>query len=280
MLCNISLSLSFPFRKPATTTTTAIVVNSFPTWTQTWIPRVKKRIDRSSHHYSIGHSIFLTSLLIPFSIQFQRTMWIISRIVSSHHDGSYLFYHAHWYILSQFGESRWTRAIFITIVVQAVLAIIFEAVIFSYHATQISIIDRERLDQKGYGLELTAAYANARSLLVYFILFMVAQVFTVGLVVDAVRESRKECVERSMPVPGDQLTRMYVIYRSTKKIPSNWLPWYALRLAWAHIPSFNIISLRLSLTAVIKTCNWSSLFLVTIIMLQNGLKLQWYASWL
>lgn len=88
--------------------------------------------------------------------------------------------------LGQFGESRWTRAIFITIVVQAVLAIIFEAVIFSYHATQISIIDRERLDQKGYGLELTAAYANARSLLVYFILFMVAQVFTVGLVVDAV----------------------------------------------------------------------------------------------
>ncbi|CDS06143.1 hypothetical protein LRAMOSA08671 [Lichtheimia ramosa] len=91
-----------------------------------------------------------------------------------------------WIISRIFGESRWTRAIFITIVVQAVLAIIFEAVIFSYHATQISIIDRERLDQKGYGLELTAAYANARSLLVYFILFMVAQVFTVGLVVDAV----------------------------------------------------------------------------------------------
>lgn len=36
---------------------------------------------------------------------------------------------------------------------------------------------------------MTTAYANARSLLVYFILFMLAQVFTVILVVDAVSTS-------------------------------------------------------------------------------------------
>jgi hypothetical protein len=34
--------------------------------------------------------------------------------------------------------------------------------------------------------ELYIAFANARSLLVYFVLFMIAQLFTVGLVVDAV----------------------------------------------------------------------------------------------
>ncbi|KAI9321431.1 hypothetical protein BX666DRAFT_1902055 [Dichotomocladium elegans] len=73
-----------------------------------------------------------------------------------------------------------------TIVIQAVLAIVFEAIIFAYHANQISIIDKERLDQKGFGENLTTAYANARSLLVYFVLFMVAQVFTVALVIDAV----------------------------------------------------------------------------------------------
>jgi hypothetical protein len=35
---------------------------------------------------------------------------------------------------------------------------------------------------------ITAAYANARSLLVYFIIFILAQVFTVILVVDAVSD--------------------------------------------------------------------------------------------
>lgn len=35
--------------------------------------------------------------------------------------------------------------------------------------------------------ELKSAFANARSLLVYFILFMIAQLFTVVLVVDAVK---------------------------------------------------------------------------------------------
>lgn len=70
---------------------------------------------------------------------------------------------------------------------QAVLAIAFEAVIFAYHQNEISIIDSERLDQKGFGSELATAYANARSLLVYFVLFMIAQIFTVVLVIDAVR---------------------------------------------------------------------------------------------
>lgn len=35
---------------------------------------------------------------------------------------------------------------------------------------------------------MTTAFANARSLLVYFILFMIAQLFTVLLVVDAVSD--------------------------------------------------------------------------------------------
>lgn len=35
---------------------------------------------------------------------------------------------------------------------------------------------------------MTTAFANARSLLVYFVLFMIAQLFTVILVVDAVSD--------------------------------------------------------------------------------------------
>ncbi|KAL0078390.1 hypothetical protein J3Q64DRAFT_1702540 [Phycomyces blakesleeanus] len=90
-------------------------------------------------------------------------------------------------IISQvFGKSRWTRAIFLCIIVQALLAIIFESVIFSYVANEISIIEQERLNQKGFGESLATAYANARSLLVYFVLFIIAQVFTVILVVDAI----------------------------------------------------------------------------------------------
>ncbi|KAI7858281.1 hypothetical protein BDC45DRAFT_554357 [Circinella umbellata] len=91
-----------------------------------------------------------------------------------------------WIISRIFGESRWTRTIFLTIVIQALLATIFEAIIFAYHANQISIIDKERLDQKGFGDNLATAYANARSLLVYFILFILAQVFTLALVIDAI----------------------------------------------------------------------------------------------
>ncbi|KAI9277093.1 hypothetical protein BDA99DRAFT_555014 [Phascolomyces articulosus] len=91
-----------------------------------------------------------------------------------------------WIISRIFGESRWTRAIFLTIVTQALLAIIFEAIIFAYHANQVGIIDEQRLGQKGVGDGLATAYANARSLLVYFILFILAQIFTVALVVDAI----------------------------------------------------------------------------------------------
>lgn len=69
---------------------------------------------------------------------------------------------------------------------QAVLAIVFESVIFSYLAAEINIIDTQQLDQKGFGINLATAYANARSLLVYFVLFMIAQLFAVILVVDAV----------------------------------------------------------------------------------------------
>lgn len=69
---------------------------------------------------------------------------------------------------------------------QAILAIIFEAIIFSSHANEINIINEERLNQKAFGQALITAYANARSLLVYFALFIIAQIFTVVLVLDAV----------------------------------------------------------------------------------------------
>ncbi|KAI9485225.1 MAG: hypothetical protein EXX96DRAFT_544323 [Benjaminiella poitrasii] len=85
-----------------------------------------------------------------------------------------------------FGDSKWTRAIFFTILSQAVLAIIFEAFIFQSHANQINIINEERLNQKAFGQTLITAYANARSLLVYFALFIIAQVFTVALILDAI----------------------------------------------------------------------------------------------
>ncbi|KAG1443186.1 hypothetical protein G6F56_010768 [Rhizopus delemar] len=92
-----------------------------------------------------------------------------------------------------FGDSKWTRAIFITILLQAIFAIVFESIILQNHANEISIINQERLYQQSFGESLRIAYANARSLLVYFALFMVAQLFTVILVIDAV--SQKNTIE-------------------------------------------------------------------------------------
>ncbi|KAK4519155.1 AB hydrolase-1 domain-containing protein [Mucor velutinosus] len=91
-----------------------------------------------------------------------------------------------WTISRVFGDSTWTRAIFLNVLLQAVLAIIFEAIIFSCHANEINIINEERLNQKAFGQTLITAYANARSLLVYFALFIIAQIFTVVLVLDAI----------------------------------------------------------------------------------------------
>ncbi|CAM0139858.1 hypothetical protein VKS41_000844 [Umbelopsis sp. WA50703] len=89
-----------------------------------------------------------------------------------------------WIISRVFGESRWTRAIFMTICLQAVLAIIFEAVIYSYQQRMIDILNAQHLNQGAD--DITSAYANAQSLLVYYILFIIAQLFTVALVVDAI----------------------------------------------------------------------------------------------
>ncbi|KAI9275654.1 hypothetical protein BDA99DRAFT_193057 [Phascolomyces articulosus] len=91
-----------------------------------------------------------------------------------------------WIVTRIFGDSQWTRAIFINIVIQACLAIIFEAAIFSYHANTIDTINLHRFNEDYYGPSLLTAYANARSLLVYFTLFIIAQIFTVILVIDAV----------------------------------------------------------------------------------------------
>lgn len=99
----------------------------------------------------------------------------------------------------QFGESRWTRAIFITICLQAALAIIFEAVIYSYHQKMIDILNAQHLNQ---GADvITNAYANAQSLSVYFILFIIAQLFTVALVVDAVNQ-----ITYFNPVQGNRIS--------------------------------------------------------------------------
>ncbi|KAI7902537.1 uncharacterized protein BX663DRAFT_511393 [Cokeromyces recurvatus] len=90
-----------------------------------------------------------------------------------------------WIISRVFGESRWTRAIFCAIIFQAMLAIAFEAVIFVFHANEINMV--EKIDKPTETVSaIVVAYADARSLLVYFILFMLAQVFTVILVVDAI----------------------------------------------------------------------------------------------
>ncbi|KAI9499647.1 hypothetical protein BDB00DRAFT_10913 [Zychaea mexicana] len=91
-----------------------------------------------------------------------------------------------WIVTRIFGDSWWTRAIFVNILVQAALAILFEAVIFNYHADTIDIINQQRLNEQHYGQNLLTAYANARSLLVYFTLFIIAQIFTVVLVLDAI----------------------------------------------------------------------------------------------
>lgn len=89
-----------------------------------------------------------------------------------------------WIISRVFGESRWTRAIFVTICLQAVLAIIFEAVVYSYHQKMLDILNQQHLNQGADSI--TNAYANAQSLSVYFILFIIAQLFTIALVVDAI----------------------------------------------------------------------------------------------
>lgn len=72
-----------------------------------------------------------------------------------------------------------------TICLQAVLAIIFEAVVYSYHQKMLDILNQQHLNQGADSI--TNAYANAQSLSVYFILFIIAQIFTIALVVDAVR---------------------------------------------------------------------------------------------
>jgi hypothetical protein len=73
----------------------------------------------------------------------------------------------------------------VTICLQAVLAIIFEAVVYSYHQKMLDILNQQHLNQGADSI--TNAYANAQSLSVYFILFIIAQIFTIALVVDAVR---------------------------------------------------------------------------------------------
>jgi hypothetical protein len=72
------------------------------------------------------------------------------------------------------------------IILQAVFAIAFESVIFAFHSKEINMINDAHLNINSDD-ELKLAFANARSLLVYFILFMIAQLFTVVLVVDAVK---------------------------------------------------------------------------------------------
>jgi hypothetical protein len=85
------------------------------------------------------------------------------------------------------------------------LTITFEAVIFSYHSNQINILSERKLTNNSD--EIASAFANAQSLLVYFVLFIIAQLFTVILVIDAVSETKKpmrwetdlsECIYRSI----------------------------------------------------------------------------------
>ncbi|KAI8371219.1 hypothetical protein EDC96DRAFT_501846 [Choanephora cucurbitarum] len=90
-----------------------------------------------------------------------------------------------WIISRVFGESRWTRAIFCAITLQALLAIAFEAIIFAFHSNEINMISTLNLSPLDT-LSISTSYANARSLLVYFVLFIIAQLFTVLLVVDAI----------------------------------------------------------------------------------------------
>lgn len=67
------------------------------------------------------------------------------------------------------------------------MAITLEAIIFAFHAREIAYIDSLYIDvQDIENIVKDTPFANARSLLVYFILFMLAQVFTVILVIDAV----------------------------------------------------------------------------------------------
>ncbi|KAI7864737.1 hypothetical protein BDF14DRAFT_1731620 [Spinellus fusiger] len=66
------------------------------------------------------------------------------------------------------------------------LATVFEAVIFLNHQTEITIISQLQGNPQFTNTALNTAYANAQSLLVYFVLFIIAQVFTVVLVVDAI----------------------------------------------------------------------------------------------
>ena len=104
---------------------------------------------------------------------------------------------------------------------QATLSIILEAVIFNYHATTVDIINDQRLNQPHYGQNLLTTYANARSLLVYFTLFIIAQLFTVILVVDAVGYIYSESTPyQRLTLPIHRLIDMAEKHHRTHRISS------------------------------------------------------------
>ncbi|RUP42829.1 hypothetical protein BC936DRAFT_138027 [Jimgerdemannia flammicorona] len=86
-----------------------------------------------------------------------------------------------WIISRVFGESRYTRLTFITTLIQCLTVITFEAIIYVYHTQEVNVLSTEQFNNTN-GVE----YANARSLSVYHILFMIAQLFMVGMFIDAI----------------------------------------------------------------------------------------------
>lgn len=140
----------------------------------------------------VSHFLSL-SLPPPFILENLSTILLLAHTQNKWQRGlCHALWVSHWIYISatliciKFGESPWTRALFITIVVQAVLGITLEAVIFNYHSTSVNLIYEHRLQESS----LLTAYANARSLLVYYSLFIIAQLFTLVLVIDAVNTKR------------------------------------------------------------------------------------------
>ncbi|KAL1915757.1 uncharacterized protein VTP21DRAFT_6516 [Calcarisporiella thermophila] len=83
------------------------------------------------------------------------------------------------------GDSRWTRLAILLTTVQVLTVILLQTIIFIYHNQQIAHLESiKSINQIAPNFELSLA--NARSLGVYHILFMVAQIFQLVYTFDAI----------------------------------------------------------------------------------------------
>ncbi|RUS13430.1 hypothetical protein BC937DRAFT_95348, partial [Endogone sp. FLAS-F59071] len=80
-----------------------------------------------------------------------------------------------------FGESRYTRLTFVLILAQCLLVIAFETVVYILHRQLVILLETDNFNTTNANED-----ANASSLSVYHILFIVSQLFNLGMFIDAI----------------------------------------------------------------------------------------------